>query len=137
MSRVLSLDLGLTTGWCVRTLDGGCVAAGHKEWQGEEELPLFYRHLVNTYLPSYVVIEAPVLVARGELQGKLAALIREAKAVFRQNTEWITPAQWKPRYKNHQIPKEVTLSSTHARDAYRMLEWWLQSKQHSTNVTSS
>lgn len=126
MNKVLSLDLGITTGWCVRTLDGECLAAGSQEWPGEEGLPVFYRSLVDAYLPSFVVVEAPVLIARGELQGKLAALIREARAIFRNNTDWITPSQWKPRYGKHSIPEDITLSTPHAKDAYRMLEWWLK-----------
>lgn len=137
MTQVLSLDLGITTGWCVRNLHGDCVAAGHQEWPGEEGLAIFYRSLIDRYLPSYVVIEAPVLIARGELQGKLAMLIREAKGVFRNNTDWITPSQWKPRYGKHPIPQDVKLATTHAKDAYRMLEWWLKTRQRSSNVSNS
>lgn len=134
MGRLLTIDLGITTGWCVREMDGTCVAAGHDGWPGEENLNGMFLSYVNRYLPSYVCIEAPVLIARGELQGKLAALIREARAVYRSNTDWVTPAEWKPRFRVHPIPDDVVLTTTHARDAYRIAQWWLITHPALSNV---
>lgn len=137
MSRLLTLDLGLTTGWCVRNMDGSCIAAGHVEWPGEEHLSEMFSFYVQHYLPSYVAIEAPVLIARGELQGKLAMLIREAKNVYRTNTDWITPAQWKPRFRDYPLPEDVKLATQHAKDAYRIAQWWLITHPAVANVSST
>lgn len=126
MTCVLSLDLGITTGWCVRDVLGhDLIATGTVKYLDDDGL--FEKDLlslVQRYLPSHVVIESPVITARGELNGKLSALITVSKKVFRTNTEQVTPTQWKQRYASTKIPiKGIT---RHEMDAYRILEWWLQ-----------
>lgn len=139
MSRVLTLDLGITTGFCVRELNGDLLSLGIVAWpdseNGEdtgEKLEENFHALVQLYLPSFVVVEAPVLIARGELQGNLATIIRAAKNVFRQHTEWVTPAQWKPRFGKipvRPLPEQGHQLTPHERDAYRIAEWWLKTSQ--------
>lgn len=127
MARVLTIDLGVTTGFCVRDMNGDLVALGEVAYSDDVESA--FLSLVHTYLPSHVVIEAPVIVnVRGELGGKLQMLISAAKHVFRTNTEYITPAQWKPRYGQTKLPPLDTTPSAHMKDAYRICEWWLKTR---------
>lgn len=125
--KVLTIDLGVTTGWCVRELHGDLIALGEVEYS-EDDMDELWRALVQRYLPSYVVIEAPVLIARGELQGKLARLIQSCRNVFKNNTEWVTPSQWKQRYGKTSLPDTGSTPSAHMKDAYRISEWWLKTR---------
>lgn len=142
MKRVMSIDLGVTTGWCVRnTVTDEVVAHGTIEYPDPmrgnpvDILGRGFRHLVERYLPSYVVVEAPIIDnVRGELGGKLANLIAAAKAVFRNRTEWITPSQWKQRYGTHPLPDSFKNTDAHQRDAFRILEWWLKTRMHLVNM---
>jgi hypothetical protein len=140
LTRVMSLDLGITTGWCVRdTVTEELVARGTVGWPENNDvtssLVAAFQSLVQRYLPSHVVIEAPVIEnVRGELGGKLSTLITAAKVTFKANTDWVTPAQWKPRFGTHPLPADFKPSTTHERDSYRILQWWLNTRRTSTNV---
>lgn len=128
MKKVLSLDLGITTGWCVRFLDGELMAFGTLKFETEDSYEKALTELILRYLPSYVIAEAPVLIARGELQGKLASMIAATKRVIRQRCDWVTPNEWKPKYGRAHLPLQFRGSTTHEKDAYRISDWWLKTK---------
>lgn len=126
MRKVLSLDLGITTGWCVRTVNGELMAYGTLQYNGGPDYEHALTQLILHYLPSYVVAEPPVIDGRGKLQRDLQEVVARTKVVIRQGMTWVDPADWKQRFGKAKLPPQFRGSSTHEKDAYRISEYWLK-----------
>lgn len=134
MKKVLALDLGITTGWCVRFLNGDLKAFGTLTFPDREKFAYLCEEmfekalteLVVRYLPSYVVIEPPLMLGRGGLQHDLQAVVGVTKKVIRQGQTIVDPNEWKQKYGKAKLPPQFRGSTTHEKDAYRISEFWLK-----------
>ena len=119
MPKILSLDLGLTTGYAVyqrpgpHLLECGDIA--------EEEFERNLKVLLRKYTPSEVVAEAPVIV-RGELGNRLQGVMTHAHSILHPHVLFVDAARWKPTpFAKAECPKGL---SQHARDAIRLGLWF-------------
>jgi len=120
-TRIIALDLGLTTGYAV--LDMGNNLHGHGVFT-EEDLDTGIVLLLSKYTPTYTVCERPV-VFRGELGDKLQKVILTADRLLSPfgTNKWIGPDVWKPTpHGRAEVPKKIT---AHERDAIRMGLWFV------------
>lgn len=117
--KILSLDLGITTGYAVYQRPGThLIAYGDIE---EERFDLDLRELVRQFTPAEVVVEAPVIV-RGELGNRLQTLVTYAHVILHPHVLFVDAARWKPTpYAKAECPKGL---SQHARDAIRLGLWF-------------
>lgn len=120
MPKVLTLDLGVTTGWAF--FRGGGLESGTIT-DHYNDLP----NLLSDKGPDVIVVEKPLIVGRGELATKLQRII----ALFdfhAQGRRWeiveVSPGQWKPTPEGKApTPKKLT---QHERDAIRMGLWYFR-----------
>lgn len=132
--RLLSLDLGVTSGYAVHTLEGTLLGYGSfyadECWERMKEL----LHLHG--LISYTVAEPPILM-RGPYADALAYVLSRARITYDRQIQWVNPAQWKqtPVGKS-KLPLELSpRPDQHARDAIRIGRWWLQYQGPSDSIT--
>lgn len=131
---ILSLDIGVTTGWAV--IEGDYL---HDYGQFPEDT---FSNLLNVvierYKPEFIVAEKP-LIMLGELGAKLQKKINQTNYRLdgRRGFIWIRPSDWKDsRQSNWAVPKG---SSQHEKDAIRMAQWYrfqLQGSERRTNVST-
>lgn len=134
--NLLSLDLGLTTGWA-HLLMREVQRFGEHEFLvedygiiSEEDLGEVLPQLRQDVQPDLVLMEKPVIMP-GQLGRELQSAVTVACAVFPRHVE-TTPAQWKPSpYSSYPLPRGT---SPHARDAVRMGIWWLKSAFHPSMI---
>ena len=119
MRRVLTLDLGVTTGWAFFAggLEHGTITDHYSA------LP----ELVREKDPTVIVVERPLIVGNGALATKLQKVIaltdytiqgRKAEIVE------VSPGQWKPTPEGKApVPKGIT---QHERDAIRIGLWYFR-----------
>lgn len=125
--NLLTLDLGVTTGWCQFWVDG----QPDDEWgitdYGDAHLDDLGRvlpSLARDQIYGAVILEKPLLSHPGPLQKQLHTVVTMAEAVFPMHIS-ITPSQWKPStWSRYPLPSGT---SQHVRDAVRMGVWWLKS----------
>ena len=119
--RVLSLDIGLTTGYAVvyaRQDDWPIIAMGVIS---EKDFAQDLRLILSERRPDKVIAERPVII-RGDLGDRLADLIAKTKEVVPQ-VEWFDAASWKQSpVKKHPMPRGI---QTHTKDAIRFAIWYL------------
>lgn len=117
--KILSLDLGITTGYAVYQKPGPhLIACGDI---GEDKFDLDLKALVRKFTPAEVVVEAPVIV-RGELGNRLQALVTHAHVILHPHVLFVDAARWKPTpFAKAECPKGL---SQHARDAIRLGLWF-------------
>jgi hypothetical protein len=126
--RVLSLDLGVTTGWAVhyRFGDGGAALLGNG---------ILSYSTYTTSLPTilrvwdidHVALEMPLLVTRGQLRSQLDNVIAWTMSAIGDlpRTEFYA-SDWKPTaYAKKKVPRGTT---THERDAIRMGMWFTETR---------
>lgn len=125
MRKLLSLDLGLTTGYAVIWSDGTIQESGNftadfilsgdfKEWATMPEA-----------MPSRSVGERP-LIFRGKLGNDLERIVKAVEQVLTRQIDFVTPAEWKQTpWKKHPLPRGL---STHERDAIRLGLWYLNDR---------
>lgn len=119
MKKVLSLDLGLTTGFVVLRENGDLVETGEIAY---ESISAGVKALRADHLIAHAVAERPVIV-RGPLGDKLENVILAVLAEMHRKVELIYPSQWKPtRYGKIKCPPDM---SVHQRDAFRIGMWYL------------
>lgn len=120
MERLISLDLGLTTGYAVLDIESNIVEHGVLL---EDTLSEGLQDLIRKHTFSYAVVEKPVIF-RGELGDKLTEVIFTTNHFFPASTaRWVGPDAWKPTpYGQAEVPKGIT---THERDAIRMGLWFI------------
>lgn len=125
MVKLLSLDLGLTTGYCIQSPKGHIFQLGILEYESEKQFEAMLTHLLTANLPNKYVVEAPVIL-RGPLGDKLTSVVAATKRVLRQGGDWIEPSQWKGSPEGKlKVPVDYKITP-HERDAYRMGQWWLK-----------
>lgn len=127
--KVLSLDLGITTGYAVIFFS----------WWSEDHLVEVNPTVVeygdihyDVYLPqlralmlhnkvNYSVAERPVII-RGKLGNQLQEVIDHTSYILSRQVEFVDPTQWKSTpFKKHPTPPKI---SPHARDAIRLGVWY-------------
>lgn len=119
MPRILSLDLGITTGYAVYHRPGPTLLACGDI--SEESFSTDLRELVREHTPAEVVAEAPVIV-RGELGNRLQEIVTYAHVILHPHVLFVDAARWKPTpFAKAECPKGL---SQHARDAIRLGLWF-------------
>jgi hypothetical protein len=120
--KLLSLDLGLTTGYAVIWYSGEIHETGNLPW---ESIDSVLKEWVPLILPTAAVAEAPIIF-RGELGRKLESVTDAAKKHLAGRLEIIHPAAWKnSKYKRAKVPRGLTV---HERDAIRLGLWYLHTR---------
>lgn len=126
MVSLLSLDLGVTTGWAVFESDiwypsihGTCSVEDFASQMDEIEL-IWGR-------AEKIVLEKPIIV-RGNLGNILEGLLWIAHQVLREheNVVEVQPSEWKPHpIASSPVKKGITV---HERDAIRIGRWYLATR---------
>jgi hypothetical protein len=126
MKKVLSLDLGVTTGWAVHQLDGRLLGHGTIAYAA---YGYALASLRDSYVVSYSVAEMPLLTYRGKLRVQLEEVVRQTRRELMRQVVEIQPADWKstPSAKA-KVPRGIT---QHERDAIRIGLWYLVQLQGS------
>jgi hypothetical protein len=120
VKHLLSLDVGLTTGWAVHDTRSTLLAYGEVDF-AEERLVRF-EELRDKWMPSWTVVEPPV-IERGVLGDQLSEVIHEVKLTFNRQIVNVLPAQWKPHpLASTPCPRGTT---THMKDAIRLGVWYI------------
>jgi len=127
---LLTLDLGVTTGWAV--FQNRELVNYSQTTMLNSDLPL----LLAEYNPDIVILEKPVIF-RGPLGDDLQKII--ALAHYFANGRTVIecePSDWKPTpAAKSPVPKGT---SQHEKDAIRMglcfIQYWLQGNEERTNV---
>ncbi len=119
--RLLSLDVGLTTGWA-QFYDGKLIANGAATLIQLEPI-LFELRLYWQF--DHVVVEPPLLVYRGDLADNLKKAMKVVESIF-PKIDRIQPSDWKgtPASKT-KLAKGLT---QHERDAIRMGLWFISAR---------
>jgi hypothetical protein len=117
--RVLTLDLGVTTGWAF--------FAGRLEYGTITDHYKFLPELVRDLDPTEIIVEKPLIVGNGSLATKLQKIIALTDYAIQGRT-WqvveVRPGQWKPTPEGKApVPKGIT---QHERDAIRIGLWYLR-----------
>ncbi len=126
--RILALDLGVTTGWAslYRFKDGGVSPVAEGVFTYEmytAQLPL----ILNTWIFDHIVIENPLLIARGQLRSQLENVMAWTMSAIGDipRTE-ILASDWKgTKYAKMKLPRGMT---THERDAIRLGTWFSETR---------
>lgn len=128
--RLLSLDIGLSTGYCVQTEQGVVLEIGVFKFKDATSTRALVKQVIENWGPDATLLEMPVII-RGKLGDELKAVCDAITGIALPRVSYVTPAQWKgtPEGKSD-VPVDSRLS-VHERDAYRMGRWWLQSRQGS------
>lgn len=117
--RLLSLDIGITTGYAVHNFEGELLEYGEIT---EHALKQEVARLRDQYKVSRSVAERPIII-RGRLGDRLAKLIFIVESELMRQVQMIDSAQWKPSpSKKHPTPQGT---STHVKDAIRIGHWYL------------
>jgi hypothetical protein len=133
VKKVIALDLGITSGYCVMPLDASEITAvGTLRYETSAGFEADLMRIVLDTLPSFYVVEAPLLSYRGKLADDLKEVVAATRRVLRQGGMWIEPSDWKAN--PAALPKEMRGRSQHERDAYRICRWWLKTTRRSLNV---
>ena len=120
--RLLSLDLGLTTGWALLDEDGVVLNCGDVEQERYKE---WLKGFIYEWEPDASVVEKPVII-RGPLGDQLAEIIQDTLLEALHPIHFVTPAEWKQHpIAKAKVPRKV---SAHTKDAIRMGIWWLKTK---------
>lgn len=119
MKQVLSLDVGVTTGYAVHFLHPfGLVTTGTAD---VDVLEHTLRDILLLHTPSHSVAERPVIV-RGPLGDKLERAMSIVRVALDHQVEFVDPSQWKQtRFSELGCPGGLT---THERDAIRLGAWY-------------
>ena len=115
--KLLSLDLGITTGYAV--LDEDLVIEANTAHYSVFEKVL--KGLRDDYLISFSVAERPVII-RGQLGDQLQEIINITSHELMRQVVFVDPAQWKPTlWGKYPLPRGT---SPHVKDAIRLGLWY-------------
>lgn len=122
VKTLLSLDLGVTTGWAVHTFSREVITFEECGIiQPDSVFTDALKHLVITRMPTHSVAERPVIF-RGPLGTTLEERIGDTKVILDHQVKFINPSDWKDsRFKKHLVPRGAT---QHERDAIRIGVWY-------------
>ena len=119
MKRVLSLDVGVTTGYAVHYFHPFSLIE-----TGTLHADVLRKHLDDLkllHMPSYTVAERPVIV-RGPLGDQLENVMSIVRVMFDHQVEFVDPATWKQTpFSEVKCPSGLT---PHERDAIRLGAWF-------------
>lgn len=128
--RLLSLDVGITTGYCIQDEEGKVLDIGIIEWGGRDQLRAQLRDIISDKMPTHSLIEPPVIM-RGPLGDTLKEVLEAVNGTRLPPCAYVQPSQWKGTPESKlKVPVKGSLTQ-HERDAYRMGRWWLQNAQRS------
>lgn len=120
MSTLLSLDLGITTGYAFLECPWDSPAHPGVITSGNLHILLLQdelKKLLLKYKPRWSVCEDPIII-RGELGDNLEEAKRIVRNVFYKQIEFVNPASWKPHpLAKTPLPGQLT---PHQRDAIRL-----------------
>jgi hypothetical protein len=127
MKHVLSLDLGITTGYAVFTYpDQVLQAFGCLE---DRDYELALKELRDYYRVSYSVAERPVVI-RGKLGDRLQKVIASTERELMRQVEMVDPHRWKNTpYLKADLPPGGR-KSPHEKDAIRLGLWYMGTQLH-------
>lgn len=132
---LLTLDLGLTTGYAVLDEEGKILDHGEFDWLAFTARVV---DLIAEYNPPVVLAETPVII-RGPLGDKLDWVVTQTRLVVPDVIE-IHPARWKNSWWGDcptPHPKNKKSLSTHQKDALRMGWWYLEVELKHTNIRAN
>ena len=121
--RVLSIDLGVTSGYVVMTPEERMLDHGIIDYVIYGEV---LEELMVKFHPTDYLIEEPVII-RGQIGSKLQVLLQKTDKRLGSVATYVPPARWKnsPAAK-YPLPGRGILPSQHEKDAYRMALWYLR-----------
>lgn len=125
MKKVLSLDLGITTGFAVYTWDGVLLEHGNIDAEVYAER---LRHLRDDWIVSRSVAELPVII-RGPLGDALQRVIATTERELMRQVDFVTPSSWKQTPYRKLDPPQGKLTP-HERDAIRLGAWYIATRLH-------
>jgi predicted RNase H-like nuclease (RuvC/YqgF family) len=121
MSRILSIDPGITTGIAIYdeegSLEASITATADKIYKNG-----FLNKLVALSHPNVVIVESLPKNNVHEETNRLFQYLRQWFEVAGYDLRVIKPAQWKGLVKRVEIPGQ------HARDAATMAAWFIQNQ---------
>ena len=131
--RVLAIDLGETTGFCVlegnREPNVSDLSDRMKSWYLDHGTTQMFGvvPLLDDYEIDLVVIERPASIRAG---ARIQEQYSDAISSFRQTygaekVKVVKPADWMPRFHSYPLPGRGVLKTQHEKDAYRMAHWAL------------
>lgn len=125
MSRILSLDPGLTTGIAISTEDGVEVTMT----VGKTKLLAngFFNHLVLMAKPDFVLVETVPDRSPDLTQFALVQHVYNWFKTAGYVTHLIRPVEWK------NFVERVEINGSHARDAATMARWWIENARRKHN----
>lgn len=114
--KVLTLDLGMTTGYAV-VVEDSIIAHGLIDI---EDFPKDLYCVLDMYDPDLVVVEDPIII-RGDLGNSLRWVLAKCQEMV-PDAVYVRPSEWKP----HPISKAplVGVPTTHERDACHIGLWY-------------
>jgi len=125
MKTLLSLDLGLSTGFAVIRNDVGLSDYG--TIQPDDDFEVALKKLLLDAMPTHSMCERP-LIFKGPLGDQLQTRLIVVGRILDHQVRYVEPAQWKnTRYKTAPIPKDIK-SNKHEKDAIRMAMWYWDTK---------
>jgi hypothetical protein len=128
--KLLSLDIGITTGYCVQTKAGKVLDIGTIQWKNTEFTRQFIKQILADKTPDATLLEMPVII-RGPLGVELKQVCDAITGLALPRASYVTPSQWKgTKEAKLKVPVDYPVT-VHERDAYRMGRYWLQSGQGS------
>lgn len=126
--RVLALDLGVTTGWaCLNTTSPSASRMGASGILTYEQFPSQLKSILGAWSFDHIVVENPLLIARGQLRSQLENVIAWTMSAIGEvpRTE-ILASDWKStKYAKMKLPRGLT---THERDAIRLGTWFSETR---------
>jgi hypothetical protein len=126
LTSLLSLDLGITTGYAFVDGKGSILEHGTIKFVEGEQFAALYRKLE----PRHVVAEPPVIV-RGSLGDELTWVITSVRSLIPSVVE-VPPGAWKDSWwAQAKTPRGI---SQHERDAIRMAWWYLDTRLKTANI---
>lgn len=123
--RLLSVDLGVTTGLALFDTQGGYL------WSGTETVDALekkLKYLLEAFMVTHVVVERPVII-RGEIGDELQKALLIVERAITTPLPMYVEANW---WKSHPLAKRDVpdKSSIHVRDAIRMGYVYLRRELH-------
>lgn len=126
--RVLALDLGVTTGWaCLSEPAPEVARVGNSGILTYEQYTAQLPMLLETWDLSHIVIENPLLIARGQLRSQLENVVAwTMSAIGEIPRTVILASDWKgTKYAKMKLPRGLT---SHERDAIRLGTWFIETR---------
>lgn len=130
--RILSLDLGITTGYAVIESPDSDLEPPTILEAEHFHISVFERilkDLRDSFMISHSVAEPPVII-RGPMGDQLQEIISITKRELMRQVVFVEPSRWKPSpWGKYPLPRGT---SPHVKDAIRLGLWYYASLQRQT-----